>query len=1068
MKWKKLIKSDGTVDLQELPEYTIKFTNKSPIQEVYGYKAILPVPPSDENCVNYGLPLEQQVFRKTFIPKDLLKWSLNDRDSFIDGEFNRRINGIWVFIKGEKYYISGPFYFFLNYWTSTTSPTIKYRFCDQEFYIMWFLVVYDPKCYGLLVAKCRQIGDTEKVICILYEYATRVRNAKCPMQSINETDVYENAYKRILHAHGEMIFYMKAAHRGTSDPKDGLIFDYQRETVGKEKMKQNQLEHGVATINYDDYAYPPLNSSIVYGPTKPHVFGTGTFGRYYLDEWGKCFGKGTKVLMFNGHYKLVEKIQVGDKLMGIDGTYRTVLSLTRGSGQLYKVIHKTGGWESYEVNKNHTLSLKYCKNDKYSKWRKGEVVNISVKDFLNLKTDDKRHMCVYRTDVKYKKKQVKIDPYLLGLWLGDGKKHSTTICNIDSEVIDFIHKQANSTGLRVSLYGINYSLVSDKSISKENSFLKALQSYRLIKNKHIPTDYLFNDRQTRLNVLAGLIDTDGNLHKSGNAYEITQVNKKLSFQIQKLALELGYKANVNIKSTSCNNKKTNYSFRGTAYRIKIFGINLHEIPCLIKRKQITRKETIHVNTRDSTKTCFTIEPTGINDFYGFEVDKDNLFILRDCQVVHNCEQMNPLYAWNVVKQAMFNRILNEILGKALFTSTVEELRGGETLVNAKQMWAQSDPDKLMPNGQTTTGLYRIFRGSLDAAPIDNWGFPQKDITRETNKAKVQALISSGDIKGKIEYMRMNAETIEDVFQNTNEGSQFDIEKLAARQFFVNNQSTKKLWVRGNLKWKDGIKDTEVVWEPNKNGKWIISKHPKDFGLQSNAKVMGVIAPKPANTAHFCAGLDPIDQQTTLEKEPSKGAIAVFARLNPLLDGGPERYYQFTDEARGIQHGDPVDGGVDFVTNRFVCTYMDRPANPEEFFEDMVMTLCYYGTDFLPEKDRFGALHTYLKQRGYELYLMEKPNLRPNVKGQVEREGMSATTGNIDTYFSHLTTLSCKWWNTIDHPDLLEQLLSMNWANRGKKDLGVAAGFACTAATSQVSRKTQSTSTQTLHFTQNYV
>lgn len=721
MNWKKLIQTDGKVDLESLPYYFIKFTEKSPVMEVYGYKVILPVPPADELCMNYGLPIEEQVFRKTYIPKDLAKWPEKRRDEFIEGEYNRRHNGIWIFIKGKKYYITGVFYFFLNYWTSTTSPTIKYRYCDLEFFIMWFMVVHDPKSYGLIVYKCRQLGETEKSICILYEYATRVKNAKCPMQSINETDIYENAYKRILHAHGEMIFFMKAAHRGTSDPKDGLFFDYQRETVNKEKLKKNQQEHGVAIVNYDDYMHPPLNSSIVYGPTKPHVFGTGTFGRYYLDEFGKM------------------------------------------------------------------------------------------------------------------------------------------------------------------------------------------------------------------------------------------------------------------------------------------------------------------------------------------------------------EQMNPLYAWNVVKQAMFNRMDNVILGKALFTSTVEELKGGDTLTVAKQMWTQSDPEKRNSNGETITGLYRIFRSSLDAAPIDHWGFPQKELAREKNKSEIQARINSGDIKGKIEYMRMNAETIEDVFQNTNEGSQFDIEKLAARLFFLESQSAKKLWVRGNLKWKDGVRDTEVIWEPNPKGKWVISKHPKDLGLMANHKIQGVIAPKPANTAHFCCGVDPIDQQTTLEAEPSKGGIAVFSRLNSLVDGGTERYYQFSDESRGIIHGDPVDGGVDFQTNRFVCTYLDRPADPSEFFEDCIMTWVYYGTDFLPEKDRFGGLHTYIKQRGYELYLMEKPTQKGNYRGQVEREGMSATTGNIDTYFTLLTTLSCKWWNTLDIPDLLQQLLSMNWANRGKKDLGVAAGWALIAATTTVSRKVQSQQGEKVrHFSTNYV
>lgn len=694
---KKIIRDDGTIDLYGYDHYEITFTEKSPVYPVYGYEAILPVPPPDDEIVNYGLPIEKQIFRYTYIPPDLKKWPTKERDDFIDGEYNRRFNGQWMFIKGQKYYITGVFYYFLNYWTSTSATRMLFRKLDLDFFIMWHLALYDPKCYGLLIAKCRQCGETEKSICVLYEYATRVKKVKCPMQSISEDDIYENAYKRILHAHNEMVFYMRATNRGTTDPKDGLFFDYQRETLSKDKMKKNQEEHGAAAIINEDYEYPPLDSAIVYGATKPHVFGTGTFGRYYMDEWGKM------------------------------------------------------------------------------------------------------------------------------------------------------------------------------------------------------------------------------------------------------------------------------------------------------------------------------------------------------------EMMSPLYAWGVVKQAMYNKITNEILGKALFTSTVEELRGGETLRVAKQMWNQSDPNNRKTNGETLTGLYRIFRGSLDAAPIDAWGFPKIEEARERNRSEVAMRIQQGDIKGKIEYMRMNAETIEDVFQNTNEGSQFDIEKLANRQHYILNVAPKSLCIRGNLKWKDDIRDSEVIWEPNSKGKWMISKHPSDFGLESNAKVKGVIAPKPANTNFFKAGLDPYDQQTTLEVEPSLGGIAVKRVLDEYIDGNVNNYYQVNDPNGRYRAGDPVNDGENFITNRLVCDYLERENDPNDFFEDVIMTMVYYGTDFLPEKDKFGACHSYLKMRGYELYLMEKPTDRKNAKGQVEREGVSATIGNIDTYFSFLTTLTAKWSGTIDHPRVLEQLLSMNYKNRGKKDLGVAVGWAEFAA-----------------------
>jgi hypothetical protein len=718
--WKKTIRDDGKIDLSGIPLYDIKFTTLSKKINVYGYDIILPEAPKDEDCINYKLPINDQIWRRVFIPPDLKRWHTKDRELFIRDEHHRRHNGVWIFIKGEKFYIPGPFYFFLTYWTSMTADNLIYRYTDWEFFIMWLHICYDPKCYGLLDDKCRQAGDTEKAICIIYEYTTRVRGVKAAMQSINEDDIFDNAYTRILHAHGEMVFYMRATNRGTSDPKDGLIFDYQRETLSKGKMLKNQTEHGIAQITYDEYEHQPLNSAILYGATKPHVFGTGTYGRYYNDEHGK--------------------------------------------------------WQ-----------------------------------------------------------------------------------------------------------------------------------------------------------------------------------------------------------------------------------------------------------------------------------------LAD-----------PLYTWNVVKQAMYNKITNNILGKAIFTSTVEELSGGETLKTAKKFWNQSDPEKRNSNGETLTGLYRIFRGALDCAPPDRWGFPQKELALEKIKSDLAAYMAVGDIKGMIEYKRMNAITIEDVFLTTNEGSQFDVEKLQRRLYYIQNDAPKSLYVKGNLVWKDGVRDSVVVWEPNSKGKWIISKHPSDFGLKQNAIINGIVAPKPANTTRFCTGIDPIDQKSVLESDPSLGGICVFAKLDEYIDGGEEKYYQFDDPEQGIRKGDPVNGGFDFITNRVCCTYVQRPNDPMEFFEDVILTLRYYGSDALIEKNRQHALVTYLSTRNYDLYKMERPTTFKNYRGQQERDGVSATEGNIDAYFTFLTTLSCKWWNTIDHPDLLEQLLSMNYANKGKKDLGVACGWALFAATIPTSRKAFIEQSEIIHYHENYV
>ena len=72
---------------------------------------------------------------------------------------------------------------------------------------------------------------------------------------------------------------------------------------------------------------------------------------------GKCHGKGTKLLMYDGSVKCVEDIVVGDLLMGDDSTPRRVLSLARGREELFKVRQNKG--EDYVVNRSHILTLQY-------------------------------------------------------------------------------------------------------------------------------------------------------------------------------------------------------------------------------------------------------------------------------------------------------------------------------------------------------------------------------------------------------------------------------------------------------------------------------------------------------------------------------------------------------------------------------------------------------------------------------------------------------------------------------------------------------------------------------------
>lgn len=722
--WKERIsKDDEYIDLQGLPTYRLKWDKNSLVVKIYERDIVVPTAPEDEACANYGLPIYDQIFRRTIIPKQVLNpakdygrenWSQKQIDDFIEEEWIRRRNGLWMWIKGKKTYIPALLYLKMNYWNSITGVRFVYKSSDWDFFMFWMAAVLDPTCDGIADFKCRQLGDTENVVLMIWEFGSRVRGTINAMQSCINEGHAKKSYYRLVHGHKKMIYYFRPLNQGTEDPKKGLNLSYPAQHITLTAIKQRSKDGEVANkSSSDDYEFPEINSQFYFGPSRESEFDGTTLGRAYLDEFGKSDGK-----------------------------------------------------------------------------------------------------------------------------------------------------------------------------------------------------------------------------------------------------------------------------------------------------------------------------------------------------------LNPNEWIKVIKEATESRILNRKMGMIIMTSTVEDI-GADSLTWAKMIWTQSDPTKLTTLGKTANGLWRCFRNAVDRGEVDRWGFPlEEKIIREI-KEKYKMFIDAGDIKGAISFMRKNCLTIEDVFVGANDESQFDIEKLTKRLFWIQNVAEKKTCVAGNLKWKDGIRDTQVVWEPNPNGKWMISKHPEDFGLNANAKVVGVMAPKPANVHYFKAGVDPYDQATTMEADPSLGAITVKRVLDEFIDGNEQNYYQIDDTEGKFRIGDPVNWGADFVTNRIVCDYLYREQDPNDFFEDVILTMVYFGTDFLPEKDRFGACHSYIKTRGYELYLMPKPTDRKNSQGKQEIEGVSATLGNIDTYFSFLTTLSAKWANTIDHPRVLEQLLSTNFKNRGRRDLSVSTGwceFAANQPRSTYKKQTQQTIT----------
>jgi replicative DNA helicase len=228
---------------------------------------------------------------------------------------------------------------------------------------------------------------------------------------------------------------------------------------------------------------------------------------------GKSFGKETPVLMYDGTIKKVEEVVVGDLVMGDNSTPRTVLKLGHGFEEMYKIIQTKG--DSYTVNKSHILSLKRTRSDKFRydnpnkekhlrKDRKGEALNISVEDYLKLSKKQKGLWKGYKVGVEFNNKYLplKINPYFLGIWLGDGTRVNTSITTMDNEVIDFCYKYAEllKLNIRVQLQKNNNSVIINIVNKKRtgNILRDYLKKYNVWNNKHIPNDYKLNNKEIKL------------------------------------------------------------------------------------------------------------------------------------------------------------------------------------------------------------------------------------------------------------------------------------------------------------------------------------------------------------------------------------------------------------------------------------------------------------------------------------------------------------------------------------------------------------------------------------------
>lgn len=343
---------------------------------------------------------------------------------------------------------------------------------------------------------------------------------------------------------------------------------------------------------------------------------------------GKCLGRGTPVLRYDGRVVPVETIQEGDRLMGPDSRPRLVTQTRVGYGALYRIQPVKG--DPWVCNDVHVMTLAG------SNAHIGEVIDVPLNEILTTcKRPDVSWKLMRAGQIEWPERPLPVDPRLLGLWLGDGSRNRPDITNNDPEVYEDCVKGAAALGLE-TVIGIDKRngnrRISFRSHARGGGGRPRSGTNPLIPffqecstpEKHIPDQYLINSAANRLELLAGIVDADGYTLRGG--IEVVSHLEGLARQILFLARSLGLAAYVHTKRV----RLPGWAEPRTYWRITISG-DTDRIPTHVPRRKAQPRRQI----KRHLVTGWTAESIGEGEYFGFTLDEDGRFLLGDFTVTHN-------------------------------------------------------------------------------------------------------------------------------------------------------------------------------------------------------------------------------------------------------------------------------------------------------------------------------------------------------------------------------------------------------------------------------------------------
>jgi hypothetical protein len=359
--------------------------------------------------------------------------------------------------------------------------------------------------------------------------------------------------------------------------------------------------------------------------------------------------------------------------------------------------------------------------------------------------------------------------------------------------------------------------------------------------------------------------------------------------------------------------------------------------------------------------------------------------------------------------------------------------------NFKKLYYSSDVTKRNRNGQTSSGLYSMFipmewnyEGFMDSygSPVfigekdSIKGADGYDITTgviEHWENEVDGLRDDPDSLN--EYYRQFPRTEQHAFRDEAKDSLFNLTKIYQQIDYNAEMNNISSVTTGSFQWVGGVKDTQVEFYPNKDGRFQISWVPPS-NLQNKVFVKNGFK-SPGNEHIGAFGCDSYDISGTVDGKGSNGSLHGLTKFS-MEDSPP---------------------------NHFFLEYISRPQTAEIFFEDVLMACVFYGMPILAENNKPRLLY-YFKRRGYRGFSINRPDKIWNKLSVTEKEIGGIPNSSEDIKQAHAAAIESYIEEHVGatesgHGDMYHQSTLEDWAvfninNRTKHDASISSGLAIMA------------------------